>query len=727
MKDNLLIAISGNPNAGKTTLFNALTGAHHHVGNYPGVTVEKREGTRQYNGITLHFVDLPGIYSLTAYSEDEVVSRDFLLNEKPDLIIDVLDSTNLQRNLNLYLQMRELDIPVIAALNMSDEAARCGIIIDEKAISAAFDSPFVKTTAHHSQGINTLLEVIKQQAADLDKTKTGSSLPDTANHIKTGSTIIRYAKEIEEKLETITAAIANNSKANNNKTQSENPRWLAIKLLEKDEIAASIINKWNAADSVKSLVHTAINEIETQFGKDSEIVISEQRYSYIYNTVQNIVKTKKEQRLSITEVIDKFMMNRFLALPLFFGVLWAVFQLTFTIGAYPQEWLETFFGFLSDTASEIIPPGLLNSLVVDGIIGGVGGVLSFVPLIVILFFFLSILDDLGYTARAAFAADKLLHTFGLHGQSIFPLMLGFGCSVPAVMSSRTLKSKRDRIITVLVTPMMSCGAKLPIHLLLAGAFFGNNAGNIVMLIYLCGIALAFASALVLRNTVLRGAPTPFVMELPPYRLPTLRGVLWHVWEKISSYISRAGLIIMAASILIWALTTFPRYELPEEARESAAAAFLSTHSEASEEEIEGYISAVESGTALEHSIAGHIGKIIEPVFTPLGFNWRMSVSILPAFAAKEIVVSTLGVLYRVGGEETEENESLRDALAADTSLSPLTAFVFMLFMLIIPPCFAALATIKAELGWKWLGFECAFLLTIGWLVSFVVYQIGMLI
>jgi ferrous iron transport protein B len=473
-------------------------------------------------------------------------------------------------------------------------------------------------------------------------------------------------------------------------------------------------------------VDEAIEWIEKHFGKDAEIVISEQRYGYIHGAVTEALTILRQPDFSVTQTIDKVFMNRVLALPIFLGVLWLVFQLTFSIGAYPQEWLENFFSFLANVFNTRLPDGPLRSLVVDGVISGVGGVLSFVPLIVILFFLLSILEDLGYMSRAAFAADKLLHSFGLHGQSVFPMMLGFGCSVPAVMSSRTLKSKRDRLITVLVTPMMSCGAKLPIHLLFAAAFFPKNAGNMVMLIYACGVALALASAFLLRKTILKGGPTPFVMELPPYRLPTLRGVLWHVWEKTLSYIKKAGTIILASAILVWAITSFPAYQLKDSGRAAAAVRFIAENPEAGEDDINAHIETLEADGLLEHSIAGRIGKAIEPVFHPLGFNWRMSIATITGFAAKEVVVSTLGILYRVGAEADEEDTSLREAIAADTGLTPLAGFVFMLFMLLIPPCFAALATIKAELGWRWLGFEFLFLLAAGWVVSFIVYQAGSL-
>ncbi|MDR2258401.1 MAG: ferrous iron transport protein B, partial [Treponema sp.] len=478
------------------------------------------------------------------------------------------------------------------------------------------------------------------------------------------------------------------------------------------------------AAAIGAAAKEAVHWIDQHFGKDAEIIVTEQRYGYIRGAVQESVQVVKKPDFSLTESIDRVIMNRFLALPVFVLVLWSVFQITFLAGEYPMALLEKFFGLVSGFLLALMPDGPLRSLAVDGIIGGVGGVLSFVPLIVILFFLLSILEDVGYMSRAAFATDKLLHTFGLHGQSIFPMMLGFGCSVPAIMASRTLKSRRDRIITVLITPLMSCGAKLPVHVLLAAAFFPRHAANMVILIYAAGVALSLLCAVVLKATVLRGDPTPFVMELPPYRAPTLRGVLWHVWEKTWMYMKKAGTVILASAILIWAITSFPAYTLPEDEYDSLAAAFQAEHPGAGPEEREVYIETVSAQNALEYSAAGRIGHCIEPVFRPLGFDWKIAVASVTGFAAKEVIVSTLGILYRVGLEETGESEGLRDAIRRDSRLRPLTALVFMIFTLVIPPCFAALATMKAEIGFKWVAFEIGFLLLLGWLLCLLVYQAG---
>jgi ferrous iron transport protein B len=704
---SIKVALAGNPNAGKTSLFNALTGAHHKVGNYPGVTVEKIEGRRVRGGREYRFTDLPGIYSLTAYSIDEVVARDFLIDEKPDIIVDVIDSTNLERNLYLCLQFQELGIPVVAALNMSDEAEAKGVKIDDKALSKVLGIPMVRTVGTRGAGIEELLDAIE---AELSRGVGGEPK------------FVRYGDEIESRLGPIETAIA----ADSSFTERFPARWLAVKLIEKDANAFERLKSHRRAADVAAAARDASAWIERHYGKDAEIVVSEQRYGYIHGAVKETVKIEKKRNFSITEAVDNVIMNRYLALPIFVGVLWAVFQLTFLLGEYPMAWLESFFGWCSDLAQAAIPEGFIQSLVVDGIIGGVGGVFSFVPLIIILFFLLSILEDVGYMSRAAFATDKFLHAFGLHGQSVFPMMLGFGCSVPAIMAARTLKSKRDRIVTVLIIPFMSCGAKLPVHVLLAGAFFPDNAANMVILIYAVGVILSLLSALVLKKTVLRGDPTPFVMELPPYRAPTLRGVLWHVWEKTWHYLQKAGTVILAATILIWAITSFPVYEVPESEMIARTEAFQTANPDADEEALAAFMETVQAEEGLAHSAAGSIGRFIEPVFKPLGFDWKIGVATVTGFAAKEVVVSTLGVLYSVGTEEAEDSEGLRDALRADPTFNPLVAFVLMLFTLVIPPCFAALATIKAELGWKWLGFAFVFLLAVGWVLGFAVYQIGSL-
>jgi len=705
-RKELRIALAGNPNSGKTTLFNALTGSHHKVGNYPGVTVEKKEGQRIRGEREYHFIDLPGIYSLTAYSIDEVVARDFLLDEKPDVIVDVLDSTNLERHLYLCLQFQELGIPVIGALNMTDEAEAKGIRVDSEELSKILGIPMVKTVGSRGTGVDELLDAI-------DKI--------LENH-KPGDRSIRYGTELEEKLQRLQALINQDSEF----AAKFPPRWLAVKLLEKDANAYERLKAHQQAELIAAEARSFINWLEKHYGKDNEIVISEQRYGYIRGAVKECIKIIKKPDFSITEAIDRVIMHPVLSLPIFVLILWGVFQITFTLGEYPMQWLENFFSWLTTVLSEALPEGGFKSLLIDGVIAGVGGVLSFVPLIIILFFLLSILEDIGYMSRAAFATDKFLHTFGLHGQSIFPMMLGFGCSVPAIMAARTLKSRRDRILTILVIPFISCGAKLPVYVLLAAAFFPGNPALAVMAIYGIGVVLSLFAAFVLNRPILRGDPTPFVLELPPYRAPTLRGILWHVWDKTWQYAKKAGTVILAASVLIWAITTFPAKSLPEAERQQLEQSFVASQSDADPEAVDAYLAVQESEYRLAHSFAGQLGRFMEPVFKPLGFDWKITVAMVTGFAAKEVIVSTLGILYGVGQEETEESESLRSALQQDPAWNPLVAFVLMLFVLVIPPCFAAQATMRAELGWSWWAFSVVTLLVFGWLLSFIIYQLGML-
>ncbi len=735
-KRSLRIALAGNPNSGKTSLFNALTGARHKVGNYPGVTVEKKEGSLKRNGRVYHFIDLPGIYSLTAYSQDEVVARDFLLEEKPDLVVDVLDSTNLERHLYLCLQFLELGLPVIGALNMSDEAESKGLRIDAGVLSSLLGLPLVKTIGSRGVGLDALLDTIDSvadsgygKAIDADTplsqrlpSETSAPVPmasdkelgKAAANCSIVNGALDYGTEIESRLVPLRQLIFSDKDF----SARYPARWLAVKLLEKDADADTRLSDHRRADEVRHVASEAITWLETHFGRDAEIVVSEQRYGYIRGALAEAVSRVRIDDFSTTEAIDRVIMNRFLALPIFVLVLWGVFQTTFLLGEYPILWLEMFFGKFAGLVSGFLPEGWIRSLIVDGIISGVGGVFSFVPLIVILFFLLSVLEDTGYMSRAAFASDKLLHAFGLHGQSIFPMILGFGCSVPAMMAARALKNRRDRIVTILVIPMMSCGAKLPVYALLSAAFFPNNRASAVMAVYGIGVVLSLLSALVLRRTVLKGEATPFVMELPPYRMPTLNGLLWHVWDKTLQYLKKAGTVILGASVLIWIMVNFPVYKPAVDNISSANsdnAAFAASSAETN----------VNAALALEYSAAGRIGKFVEPVFRPLGFDWRVSVAMLTGFAAKEVVVSTLGVLY-AAGEDADERR-LSDALRSDPGFDALTAFILMLFVLVIPPCFATLATIKAELGWAWLGFSFVSLFSLGWILGFIIRVVGTLV
>jgi len=705
-KRALTIALAGNPNSGKTSIFNAITGAHHKVGNYPGVTVEKREGTIEYHGWRIHVVDLPGTYSLTAYSLDEVVARDFVLNEKPDIIVDVIDSSNLERNLYLLLQLIELGLPVVAALNMADEAAAKGILIDDKTLSRTLGVLMIPTVGSRGQGATELLDAV----IETFETRKMPRMPS-------------YGEDIEAHI----AALVRLLEQDDTFAAAYSPRWIAIKLIEKDPDARRRIEQHVKAAEIHTALEAAWHWITLHYGKDAEIILSEQRYGYIHGAVAEAVHRKRLRGISLTEQLDRFVMHPLVGLPLFFFIIWGIFKLTFVLGEYPVAWLEQLFGSLEGLVQNSVPPGAVRDLLINGIIHGVGGVLSFVPLIVILFFCISILEDTGYIARAAFLTDHFLHAIGLHGQSFMPLMLGFGCSVPAIMATRTLKSPKERIATILAIPFISCGGKLPIYVLLAGAFFKQNASTVVMAMYASGVVLSILSTFFLRRTVLKGQSMPFVMELPPYRMPTLKGVLWHVWEKTWSYARKAGTIILAVSVLMWLITSYPKargiqeYEI--HARQSVAAAQPGL----SEAAISARAEVLVRQYQLEHSIAGQLGKLIEPVIAPIGFDWKVGVALIPGLAAKELVVSTLGVLYGAPVNENDQSPSLRQSLREAPDWSPRIALALMVFILVMPPCFASLATIRAEAGDKWLAFQVVYSLVLAWVISFLVSISGLVL
>jgi len=697
------IALAGNPNSGKTSIFNALTGMHHKVGNYPGVTVEKREGLVEFRGEEIRVVDLPGTYSLTAYSLDEVVARDFVLNEKPDIIVDILDSTNLERNLYLLLQLIELGLPVVAALNMADEVAEKGIVIDHITLSRTLGLPMVPTVGSRGEGVEELLS-----AAVLAMEQ--HSLPRMPS----------YGDDIEVHIAKIMELLAKDTEF----AATYSLRWIAIKLIEKDTDALRRIEGHPHAAEIRTAQEAAWHWIRLHYGKDAEIILSEQRYGYIHGAVAEAVRRKKLHGISLTERIDRFVMHPFIGLPLFFLILWGIFKITFAIGDFPVSWLETLFGHLESAVQRSTLPAVAQDLLVNGIIHGVGGVLSFVPLIVILFFCISILEDTGYIARAAFLTDHFLHAIGLHGQSFMPLMLGFGCSVPAIMATRTLKSPKERIATIMAIPFISCGGKLPIYVLLAGTFFPNNASTVVMLMYAAGVVLSILSTYFLRRTVLRGESMPFVMELPPYRMPTFKGVLWHVWEKTWSYVRKAGTIILTVSILMWVITTFPKPRDIEEYAAQARASQVSQNSNLSSEELEVSVNGLVRQYQLERSIAGSVGKFIEPVLAPLGFNWKIGVALLPGLSAKELVVSTLGVLYGAPVDADDGSPSLRQSLREAPDWSPRIALALMIFIMVMPPCFASLATLRTEAGDKWLAFQVVYSLALAWIVAFLASVLG---
>jgi len=706
MKSKITAALAGNPNSGKTTIFNNLTGARQHVGNYPGVTVERKEGFSQYKEYEILVVDLPGTYSLTAYSAEELVARNFIVDEKPDVVVDIIDSSNLERNLYLAVQLMETGIPLVLAFNMSDEAHARGYEFDIERFSQFFNAPVVKTVGHKGEGIDELMERIAAVAS-----------------LRKGSReqlVVNYGAELEEEITKIGSMLVEHFPS----TDRYGARWLALKLLENDR---DIREKVNSGE-INGQVEKSAARIEKMLGEHPETIIAGGRYGFISGACQEAVRSTIEIRHTLSDKIDSVITNRVLGIPIFLGLMYLVFSLTFTLGDPPMGWIEGLFKWLGDVVTGWWPEGsesLLKSLLADGIIGGVGGVIVFLPNILLLFFAIAILEDSGYMARAAFIMDRLMHKIGLHGKSFIPMLVGFGCSVPAIMATRTLENRRDRLVTMLVVPLMSCGARLPIYALIIPAFFPQAwHAPMLWIIYVIGILLAILSAKVLRSTIFRGESIPFVMELPPYRMPTFRGVLTHMWQRGWLYMKKAGTIILGISILLWAMTTFPG--LPDEEaqrfekeKQSVQASMMS------EEERSEKITAIEDAekeAGLRNSIAGRIGHALEPVLRPMGFDWKIGTALIGAFAAKEVFVAQMGIVYSVG-EADEGSETLRGKLKENHS--PLVGLCIMLFCLISAPCMATIAITRRESNsWKWALFQLAGLTVLAWVLTVIVFQAG---
>lgn len=682
------VALAGNPNSGKTTLFNALTGSYQHVGNYPGVTVEKKAGKRNHRGYEITFVDLPGTYSLGSYSLEEKVARDYIVNEKPDLIIDVIDASNLERNLYLALQLIELGVPLVVALNMSDEVERQGIAIDKINLSHLLNAKTVSTIASQEKGIEQLLD----------------SVIETFENPSSREIKVNYGHEMEHAIKFISDSIQQSDKQ-----KTKYPvRWLSLKLLENDP---EILEMFASDSEPLKIAKAQSSKISKLLGDDPELIAADRRYGFVAGIYRDSVRSIRKSRKDMTEKIDSVLADRVLGFPIFLLMMWLTFQLTFVLGVYPMSWIDSGFNYLGGFMISVLPDSWLRSLIVDGIIGGVGGVVIFLPNILFLFLAIAFLEDTGYMARAAFIMDKVMHAIGLHGKSFVPMLIGFGCTVPAIMATRTLDTPKDRILTMLVTPLMSCGAKLPVYILLAGAFFPNNAGTMIFLIYLMGIGLAILMAFIFSKTIFKGPSTPFVMELPPYRIPTLKSVLLHMWHRARMYIRKAGTIILAASMVMWFLLSY------------SPLGSLQPYSP-SDNSIDNRI--IES-QKIENSYAGFMGKAIEPALKPLGFNWRIGVALISGLVAKEVVVSTLGTVYALGETDSDSVE-LKDALRSDSNLTPLAAFALMLFVLIYVPCIASISVIYRESGsFKWALFTVGYTLVLAWIVTFTVYQAGNLL
>jgi ferrous iron transport protein B len=653
MTKRVRIAFTGNPNVGKTTLFNALTGSRQHVGNWPGVTVEKKTGRINRNGYDIEIVDLPGTYSLTAYSADEIVARDFILEEKPDVVVQVVDATNLERNLYLTTQLAELGAPVVIALNMADAAEARGDAIDRERLSAFLEIPVVRTVGTRGDGIGDLLDAAIREVK-------------TSPHHKHA---VCYGAEVEAMIASLVDALAIDRAL----TARYPRRWLAVKLLEGDENVLARVREGPASIHVQNL----LSSIDVD---GYEASMADKRYEAIAAILPQVHRTDT-RGATFSDMVDRVVTNRYLGIPIFLALMWGAFELTFTVATPFMTVIDTLVAWLAGFATGSIEPAWLGSLIGDGIVSGVGAVLIFLPNIFILFLILAILEDSGYLARAAFIMDRPLHALGLPGKAFIPMLIGFGCNVPAIMATRSIEGEKDRLIAILVNPFMSCSARLPVYVLFAGAFFEARAGGVIFFLYVLGIVVAVVSAKLFRSTILRGESSPFIMEMPPYRLPTATTSLRHMWSRGSLYLRKAGTVILFGAMIVWLLASLPY--------------------------------GVEYGS--EGSLAGSIGHLVEPLVAPLGFDWKVAVALIFGFLAKEVVVGSLGVLYGTG------EESLSGALFADPNLSAATALALMVFALLYMPCVATLGVIRKETGsWRWTGFAIAYGLAVAWLLAFAV-------
>ncbi len=713
------VALVGNPNCGKTTLFNYVSGSHEHVGNYSGVTVDAREGFFKFQGYRFKIVDLPGTYSLSAYSPEELYVRQHIIEDTPDVVLNVLDASNLERNLYLTTQLIDMNLRTVAALNMYDELEASGNELDFQLLSKLFGIPMVPTVSKQGKGIDQLFHIIINlyEGADFldengemnpevqaelnawhsstvdekehephmeDFARTAKPLNNVSRHIH-----INHGPILEQAISDILTILAEDEHIRHKYSL----RYLSIKLLENDRDVEKMVRTLPNGVQVLLIRDQAEKRIIASLEEDSETAITNAKYGFIAGALKETFTDHHNDQRQLTKVLDTLVTHRVWGYPIFFAFLWIMFQSTFSLGQYPMdgiEWLVDQLGLLTD---RFMPDGTLKDLIIDGILGGVGGVIVFLPNILILYFFISLMEDSGYMARAAFIMDKIMHKMGLHGKSFIPLIMGFGCNVPAIMATRTIESRSSRLITMLAVPFMSCSARLPIYLLFAGIFFPDSAGLVMLLLYSIGILISILFSRIMSHTFVKKDEVPFVMELPPYRIPTSRSVLRHTWEKGQVYLKKMGGIILLASIVVWALSYYPNHDAWDTPQEQQ-----------------------------ENSYIGMIGKAIEPVIQPLGMDWKLGIGLLSGVGAKEIVASTLCVLYANNSEA--DDESMASLLQAD-GVTPLIAFCFMLFVLIYFPCIAVLAAIKQESGsWKWALFAAVFTTVLAWVVTFIAYQIG---
>lgn len=702
------VALVGNPNCGKTSLFNFASGAHERVGNYSGVTVDAKVGRAEYEGYEFHLVDLPGTYSLSAYSPEELYVRKQLVEETPDIVINVIDASNLERNLYLTTQLIDMHVRMVCALNMYDETEERGDHIDYEKLSELFGTPMVPTVFTSGRGVKELFH----QVIAVYEGKEDESLQFRHIHINHGHEIEHGIRDIQEHLKNYPDL-----------RQKYSTRYLAIKLLESDKDVERLVQP--LGDSAEIFQHRdrAAQRVKEETHNDCETAIMDAKYGFIHGALEESGYTTgdKKDTYQTTHLIDKILTNKYLGFPIFFLILLLMFTATFVIGQYPMDWIDAGVAWLGDFISQSMPDGPVKAMLVDGVIGGVGAVIVFLPQILILYFFISYMEDSGYMARAAFIMDRLMHKMGLHGKSFIPLIMGFGCNVPAVMSTRTIESQRSRLITMLILPLMSCSARLPIYVMITGSFFALKYRSLAMLsLYVIGVLMAIVMSRLFSAFVVKGEDTPFVMELPPYRFPTWKAIGRHTWEKGKQYLKKMGGIILVASIIVWALGYFPHTDDP----------------------------SVSNQQQQEQSYIGRVGRAVEPVFRPMGFNWKLDVGLLAGVGAKEIVASTMGVLYSNDdsfkddsnfSSESGKYVKLHEQITQDVAqlhgisyekaqpIATLTAFCFLLFVLLYFPCIATIAAIKGETGsWGWALFAAGYTTALAWVVSAVVFQVGCL-
>jgi len=745
-RKHIRIALVGNPNCGKTSIFNQASGSHEHVGNYGGVTVDAKEGNFQFRDYTFTIVDLPGTYSLSAYTPEEVYVRRHLVDEAPDVVVNVLDGSNLERNMFLTTQLIDMNLRMVVALNMYDELQESGNKLDHLQLSKLLGAPVIPTIGRKGWGLDTLFHVIIKVYEGTDFFTNEGELNlknlqelhdyyhqhdldhDTIEEIKEDADVkmrkeaqpehqhehqytigsmtrhihVNHGPEVERAIREVREQLVKNEVLR----ATYSMRYLAIKMLEGDKEIEKLVTTLPNAPDIFNARDRSTKIITEKLKEDPESAITNAKYGFIAGALAETFVEGKKPKSDKTKKIDKLVLNKYLSYPIFLLFMFIMFECTFVLGEYPMSWIEAAVGALSTLVENMMNAGPLKDLLVDGIIGGVGGVIVFLPNILILYLFISFMEDSGYMARAAFIMDKIMHKMGLHGKSFIPMIMGFGCTVPAILSTRTIENRNSRMITMLVTPLMSCSARLPVYLLLAGAFFPTHAGLVLFGLYLLGILLAVLFARIFKRFFFHREDMPFVMELPPYRIPTLKSIVRHMWEKGAQYLKKMGSIILVASIIIWFLGYFPQNET-----------FNKTRSEASRIEQQ------------ENSYIGQVGKFVEPALRPLGFDWKIGVSIVSGISAKEIVVSTLGVLYTGTDNQVAIGERMKADVYADGTpvFNPAVALSLMVFVLLYFPCFATITAIKNESGsWKWGIFTIAYTLALAWVTSFVVYRIALL-